>query len=119
LSGCTGNERNITAAERILSEHFEAIRTGNTNALLARYSPEFFRQPKQSREQMVASLTRLHVQGLREYKIVHRELHDDSNGVLVRLSCRSRYGSARFEETFELYRGAGRTNFVIQRHEFG
>jgi hypothetical protein len=118
LFGCTRDEPAITAAQQVLSEHFDAIRTGDTNALLARYSPEFFRQPKRSREQQVASLARLHAQGLHDYTIVHRELRDGSTGALVRFSCRSRYGSASFEEDFELYRAAGTTNFVITRHDF-
>ena len=118
LLGCTRDERTFTAAQQVLSEHFDAVRTGDTNALLARYSPEFFLQPKRSREQQLASLSRLHAHGLRDYTIIHRELREGSTSTLVRFSCRSRYGSASFEDDFELYRGAGTTNFVITRHDF-
>ncbi|MCW5550576.1 MAG: hypothetical protein KIS67_00280 [Verrucomicrobiae bacterium] len=118
LFGCTREERTFTAAQQVLSGHFDAVRAGDTNALLARYSPEFFRQPKRSREQQVGSLARLHAEGLHDYTIVHRELRDHSTGTLVRFSCRSRYGSVSFEEDFELYRPAGTTNFVITSHDF-
>jgi hypothetical protein len=118
LAGCTRDERTVTAAQQVLSEHFDAIRIGDTNALLARYSPELFREPKRSREQQVASLARLHAQGWHAVTIVHRELRESSNGTSMRFSCRSRYGSASFEEDFELYRADGTTNFVIIRHDF-
>lgn len=118
LFGCTRSERTAAVADRFLSEHFEAIRTGDTNVLLARYSPEYFRQPKHNRAQLATSLARLHAQGFLDYTIAHRDVQDDSSGLLVRLSCHSRYSSGSFEEDFELYRAAGATNFVITRHEF-
>jgi len=118
LFGCTREEHAFTAAQKVLSAHFHAVRTGDTNAMLAHYSPDFFRQPKRSREKLVASLARLHLQGLHDYTILDRELGNGSGGVLVRFSCRSRYGLSAFEENFELYRSAGATNFVITGHEF-
>ena len=118
FAGCTRDEPTVTEAQRVLSAYFDALRAGDTNALLARYSPKFFRQSKRSRAQLAESLAQLHTKGLRDYTIVHRELRNSGGKLLVRLSCRSRYGASSFEEDFELYRAAGSTNFMITRHDF-
>jgi hypothetical protein len=118
LLGCTRDDQTIAVAERLLSDHFDGIRAGDTNALLARYAPEYFRQPKRSREQVVASMTRLHTDGAPEFTISRRHVRRDSTGVFVSFGCQSRYGTRSFQEDFEFYRADGTTNFVITRHDF-
>jgi hypothetical protein len=118
LSGCTRDEQTLTAAERVLSNHFDCIRAGDTNALLTRYAPEFFREPNHGREQVVASMTRLRAEGAPEFTIFRRDVRRVSTGVFVSLGCQSRYGTRSFQEDFEFYQADGMTNFVITRHDF-
>lgn len=118
LLGCTPDKYSIDAAERVLSEHFDAIRLGETNAAVARYSPDFFLQPKRSREAQLASMAHLHESGAPEFTIVHRDTRHVAGGLVVSFSCQSRYGARSYQEDFELFRAAGTTNFVITRHDF-
>jgi len=120
VCGCTDRRQAVVAAEQTLLLHFEAIRRGEADNALSRYSPDFFQQPKRDREHWRASLTSL--RGLRDFTIVHRQCADGSNshgeGTLVSFKCRTSYASASYKEYFEFFRRTGSTNFLIVRHDF-
>jgi hypothetical protein len=108
-------QRALSAAEQTVIAHFQDMRRGDTNALLARYSPVFFHQWKESREQLSE---RLHARGLSNYQVAHREIKGTGrSGTTVWISCYSYYGSWGFNEDFTLYFARGETNFVVVRHD--
>jgi hypothetical protein len=112
-------QRALSAAEQTVLSHFEDLRRGDTNTLLARYSPQFFRRPKGSREQVADSMSRLYKSGLRNYQVIHRQIWSTGpSGTTVWIECVSSYGAGGFNEDFNLFRARGMTNFIIVRHDF-